>query len=47
MEENKLLLLLLRNLKNEEAKACYRAVKIQQQCVVTPGTQTTNYEVFI
>jgi len=46
MEENKLLLLLLRNLKNEEAKACYRAVKIQQ-CVVTPGTQTTNYEVFI
>jgi len=46
MEENKLLLL-LRNLKNEEAKACYQAVKIQQQCVVMPGTQTTNYEVFI
>ena len=29
--------------KNEEAKARYRAVKIQPQKVVTPGKQT-NYE---
>jgi hypothetical protein len=29
-----------RNLENEEAKARYRAVKIQQQWVVTPGKQT-------
>jgi hypothetical protein len=28
--------------KNEEAKACYRAVKIQPQWVVTPGKQQTN-----
>jgi hypothetical protein len=28
--------------KNEEAKARYRAVKIQPQLVVTPGKQTTN-----
>jgi len=51
MVENKLLLLLLliliRNLKNEEAKVCYRAVKIQPQWDVTPEKQTTNYEVFI
>ena len=30
------------NLENEEAKARYRAVKIQPQWVVTPGKQTTN-----
>ena len=29
-----------RNLENEEAKARYRAVKIQPQWVVTPGKQT-------
>jgi len=29
-----------RNLENEEAKALYRAVKIQPQWVVTPGKQT-------
>ena len=28
-----------RNLENEENKARYRAVKIQPQCVVTPGKQ--------
>jgi hypothetical protein len=28
--------------KNEEAKACYWAVKIQPQWVVTPGKQTKN-----
>jgi hypothetical protein len=31
-----------RNLKNEEAKARYRAMKIQPQWVVTFGKQTTN-----
>jgi hypothetical protein len=31
-----------RNLENEEAKARYRAVKIQPQWVVTPGKQTNN-----
>ena len=31
-----------RNLENEEAKARYRAVKIQPQWVVTPGKQTAN-----
>ena len=31
-----------RNLENEEAKARYRAVKIQPQWVVTAGKQTTN-----
>jgi hypothetical protein len=30
----------IRNLENEEAKARYRAVKIQPQWVVTPGKQT-------
>jgi hypothetical protein len=30
-----------RNLENEEAKARYRAVKIQPQWGVTPGKQTT------
>jgi hypothetical protein len=30
------------NLENEEAKALYRAVKIQTQWVVTPGKQTNN-----
>jgi hypothetical protein len=34
-----------RNLENEEAKACYRAVKIQPQWVVTPGKQTNNLTV--
>jgi hypothetical protein len=29
-----------RNLENEEAKARYRAMKIQPQWVVTPGKQT-------
>ena len=29
-----------RNVEKEEAKARYRAVKIQPQCVVTPGKQT-------
>jgi hypothetical protein len=29
-----------RNLENEDAKARYRAVKIQPQLVVTPGKQT-------
>jgi hypothetical protein len=29
-----------KNLEHEEAKARYRAVKIQPQCVVTPGKQT-------
>jgi hypothetical protein len=33
---------LSRNLENEEAKAPYRAVKIQPQWVVTPGKQTIN-----
>jgi hypothetical protein len=32
----------LRNLENEEAKARYRAVKIQPQLFVTPGKQQTN-----
>jgi hypothetical protein len=31
-----------RNLENEEAKARYRAVKIQQQWFVTPGKQTNS-----
>jgi hypothetical protein len=31
-----------RNVEHEEAKARYRAVKIQPQWVVTPGKQTTN-----
>jgi hypothetical protein len=31
-----------RNLENEEAEARYWVVKIQPQCVVTPGKQTTN-----
>jgi hypothetical protein len=31
-----------RNLENEEAKARYRAVKIQPQWVVTAGKQTNN-----
>jgi len=31
-----------RNLENVEAKALYRAVKIQPQWVVTPGKQQTN-----
>jgi hypothetical protein len=31
-----------RNLENEEAKARYRAVKIQPQWVVTPGKQTNH-----
>jgi hypothetical protein len=31
-----------RNLENEEAKARYRAVKIQLKWVVTPRKQTTN-----
>jgi len=30
-----------RNLENEEAKARYRAVKIQPQWVVTPGKQAS------
>jgi len=30
------------NLENEEAKARYRAIKIQPQCIVTPGKRTTN-----
>ena len=30
------------NLENEEAKARYRAVRVQPQWVVTPGKQTTN-----
>jgi hypothetical protein len=33
---------LSRNLENEEAKARYRAVKIQPQWVVTPGKKTTS-----
>jgi hypothetical protein len=33
---------LSRNLEHEEAKARYRAVKIQPQWVVTPGKQTMN-----
>jgi hypothetical protein len=33
---------LSRNLEQEEAKARYRAVKIQPQWVVTPGKQTCN-----
>jgi hypothetical protein len=28
---------------NEEAKALYKAMKIQPQWVVTPGKQTNNY----
>jgi len=32
-----------RNLENEEAKALYRAVKIQPQWVVAPGKQTNIY----
>jgi hypothetical protein len=32
------------NLENKEAKARYRAVKIQPQCVVTPGKQTQGKE---
>jgi len=35
-----------RNLENEEAKARYRAVKIQPQWVVTPGKQTTTYPIY-
>ena len=31
--------------KNEEAKARYRAVKIQPQWVVTPGKQTDNKQI--
>jgi hypothetical protein len=34
--------MLSRNLKNEEAKARYRAVEIRPQWIVTPGKQTTN-----
>jgi len=36
-----------RNLENEEAKARYRAVKLQPQWVVTPGKQTTKKAVEI
>jgi len=36
-----------RNLENEEAKARYRAVKIQPELVVTPGKQTTNKQIRI
>jgi hypothetical protein len=32
-----------RNVENEEAKARYRAVKIEPRWVVTPGKQTTAY----
>jgi hypothetical protein len=32
-----------RNLEHEEAKARYRAVKIQPQLVVTPGKQTNKH----
>jgi hypothetical protein len=32
----------IENLENEEAKARYRAVKIQPQWVVTPEKQTNN-----
>jgi len=35
-----------RNLENEEAKARYRAVKIQTQWVVTSGKQTTTRTVY-
>ena len=35
-------LCVIRNLKNEEAKARYWAVKIQPQWVVTAGKQQTN-----
>jgi hypothetical protein len=35
-----------RNLENEEAKAHYRAVKIQPQWVVTPGKQQNINYVF-
>jgi hypothetical protein len=34
-----------RNLENEEAKASYRALKIQPQWVVTPGKQTNKLSV--
>ena len=33
------------NIKNEEAKARYRAVKIQPQWVVTAGKQTTTHHI--
>jgi hypothetical protein len=36
-----------RNLENEEAKARYRALKIQPQWVVTPGKQTNKNKVNI
>jgi hypothetical protein len=35
------------DLENEEAKARYRAVKIQPQWVVTPGKQTTTTTVIV
>jgi hypothetical protein len=38
---------LSRNLDNEEAKVRYRAVKIQPQWVVTPGKQTNKHQVEI
>jgi len=38
---------LSRNLENEEAKARYRAVKIQPQWVVTPGKQQHNINMLV